>query len=64
MAGARWIRLAGNQGWVETVHWVGEPVVVAESVAGTDRATVVGLPLPRATQRRKLRGRSWLVEVN
>ncbi len=62
MVGARWILLAGNQ--VEKLHWVGEPVAVAESVAGTDRATDVGLSLPRATQRSKLRGRSWLKEVN
>jgi hypothetical protein len=63
MVGGRWIRSAGNQ--VEKVHWVGEPVAVAESAAGTmDRATDVGLSLPRATQRSKLRGRSWLKEVN
>ena len=41
-----------------------EPVVVAESVAGTDKATDVGLSLPRATQRSKLHGRTWLKELN
>lgn len=57
MVAGHWNRLVGNR-------WVGkEPVVVAESVAGTDKATDVGLSLPRATQRSKLHGRTWLKEL-